>query len=215
MNSFFSQFIISFVVALAVFSSPTVGQASKNITYSPNPAEVTIEIEVQEIAVLSVEDGTGHVTIDSFERGGFTVPTDPNELARISLSTNFCIGSIEVDFQRVTGLRGGDPNAWYGQAIGNANQNTLGVAPYMLTPLQAVFFGGIGNPFGLPGNPVAGGANEPLTTSGVSAGVCSPANGVFDISLGAITKWDLTLPSQPLFAAPDTYTIPLMVSIIP
>jgi hypothetical protein len=186
-----------------------------NTSYSPDPAVVTINIEVQQIAVLSVVNDLGTVVVNDPNRAGFTIPTDPSELAQLTLQTNFCIAGLEIDFPRVTGLRGDFPNLWFGRATGNTNQNTLGVTPYMITPQQSIFYGGTGNPFGVPSNPLQGGADSPLATSGISAGFCSPANGIFDISLGVITKWDLTLAPEPLFAAPDIYTIPLTVSIVP
>lgn len=209
------QTFLASAAALALLLPVSVAAQTSNISYSPDPAEVTIRIAVEQIAVLTVIDDLGTVVVDDPNRAGFTVPTDPSELAELTLQTNFCISSLEIDFPRVTGLRGDYPSLWYGQATGNTNLNTLGVTPYMITPQQSIFYGGTGNAFGAVSNSIQGGTDSALATSGISAGFCSPPNGVYEILLGAITKWDLTLAPEPLFAAPDVYTIPLTVSIVP
>lgn len=200
------------------FSTLAAAIACLGGTALANPAEVTINITVEPIAVLDVVEGSATVIMGSSDRVGYPMPT--NELAHVQLSTNFCVAGIKVDYPRVTGLRGGFPNQWYGEATGLVTTNTLGVNPYAFIGTGTLAHGGfvstlldttIDPSLPLPG----AAANLPLSISGGSAGLCSPANGTFDIFLGVVSRWDLTLPPEPVFAAPDTYRIPLTVSIIP
>lgn len=204
-------------LAAFAFAALTVVPAAASDT-----AEVQININVEEIAVLQVLSGIANVIVADSNRAGYPAPEA--SLAKVRLFTNYCIGGLQIDFPRVAGLRGGFPSHYYGRATGVGNGNTLGANPYAYVTGPSgtqVAHGGVAstlnNTFFNPTTPLPGGLNQPLIMPGPSNNLCPEPDGegIFDLFLGAVTKWDLTLSPEPLFAAPDTYVIPLTVSIIP
>jgi len=168
---------------------------------------VNINVVVQEIAVISVVEGSASTTITDSSptfAGDPSPVADTDDMAHLELMTNFCVGGVEFDFDTVTNVRP-DPGAFYGQAIGQTNGNTLGTLPFVRYATGVQTFGNFIN---LDGSPV----DAPLSVSGVSGNFCA---GVHDIYIGLVTRWDLTTPPEPVFAAPDTYTIPITVTLSP
>lgn len=181
--------------------------AAQNITHAPDPATVDIMVEVQEIAVLSVVDGSASTIMDDPNP---TSVGDPNSvqptpgMAQLELATNFCVG-LEFDFPTTVGIRP-NPLEYYGVAEGVNNQNTLGVQPFVRVANNAFSFGDV---FNLTGSDT----DAPLmVSSGSGGGLC---DGYYDIFIGLVTQWDLTLNGEPMFAEPDTYRIPITVSLVP
>lgn len=195
----FKQFHLPILVGSMVVAA----SGTRAIT---DPALVEIKVEVQEIAVLTiVESSASTIMIDPHPTsvGALSQFGPPTGTAELELYTNFCVG-LQVDFATVTGIRP-NPNRFYGQALGLGNGNTLGVMPYFFVDSVQRRFGG---KFPLLGS----GSDAPLGLSASSGGLC---NGFYDIYIGAVTQWDLTLQNEPLYAAPDTYRIPITVSLVP
>jgi len=176
----------------------------------PAAAQSTAEVEVvvQSIAQLTVVEGSATTIVDDTT---LTTAGDPNLLAgtggmaHLQLSTNYCVDGLEFDFPTVTGVRG-TPSAFYGAAEGLSTENTLGVQPFVRFPDTSGLLG-FGNLAALSGNT----SDAPMTAAGVSFGLC---DGTYDIFVGLATRWDLTLPGEPMFAAPDTYRIPITATIM-
>lgn len=169
--------------------------------------EVELRVIVEEIAVL--ETVVQSVSVDMTDSGPTVAgsasalgPTDG--MARLRLVTNYCIDGLQFDFPTATGLRP-SPAAYYGAATGIATGHTLGVQPFLRYDAGLKSFGSL---LALDGRAT----DAPLTVSGSSGDFC---NGVHDLFLGAVSRWDLTLPGEPVFAAPDTYRIAISATIIP
>lgn len=192
-----ARFLLSFLVTSSLaLAAP--------LAADPEPTEV--KVEVQEIAVLSVVEGSASTIMDDPNPtvvGSTPQGQLPTGTAQLALDTNFCV-ALEFDFPTVTGLRP-NPNAIYGKGLGQGNGNTLGMMPYF-------FVKGINVQFG--DNDALTGSSEPppMVLSKDTGDLC---NGVYDIFVGAVTQWDLTLPPEPMFAEPDTYRIPITVSLVP
>lgn len=184
---------------VAVLAAPASAQTTAN---------AEIEVVVQSIAQLEVIEGSATTIMDDTT---LTTAGDPNPLAgtggmaHLQLSTNYCVDDVAFDFPTVTGIRG-NPSAFYGAAVGLNNSNTLGVQPFVRFPSTSGLLG-FGNLGALGGRA----ADAPLETSGVSFGLC---DGTYDIFVGLATRWDLTLPPEPMFAAPDTYRIEITATIM-
>lgn len=201
--------------------------AAQNVVYNPDPAEVTINIEVQQIAVLTVTKGQGTKIIDSPPANGgvFMLPesaemnatnlNDPDaDIPVVQLQTNFPIGSMVMDFPRRNGFNRGcsttNPGATYfGEAVLAGGSNTvdeevLGVWPQMARVL---------NPAGDLGPRTLHNCNDNSLnfTDGGPYG-----NGIHEFALGVSARWDNTLQSSSnLFAPPGIYEIKLSLTIVP
>lgn len=201
---------LRFLSPAAALAALTQGLAmpltAQNITHDPDPALVEIQVAVQEIAVLSVVDGSASTVMDDPDPAAVGDPSSfvpTSDMAQLELATNFCVG-LEIDFPTVLGIRP-HPISYYGQAIGIGNSNTLGVQPFYRVENSA---GNFGNTTNLSGSSV----DAPMSLSAATGNLC---DGYYDIYLGAVTQWDLTLPGEPLYAEPDTYRIPVTVSLVP
>lgn len=171
-----------------------------------DPALVEIKVEVQEIAVLTIVEESATTIMDDPHPTSVGDPTSfgPTPgMAQLELATNFCVG-LQFDFPTVLGIRP-SPIEYFGQATGLGNQNTLGVLPFIRVGNWASNFGNASN---LSGSSV----NAPITLSSGTGNLC---HGYYNLFIGLVTQWDLTLPSEPLYAAPDTYRIPITVSLVP
>lgn len=184
--------------------------AVATILAAPATAQATgasqVGIVVQSTAQLTVIDSSSStaVTNNTVTTAGSTALTGSTAgMGHLRLVTDTCIGGIEFDFPRVTGLRG-NPSAFYGKAVGQGSGNTLGVQPFVQLPTGSLSFGILS---GMNGQD----ADAPLSASGATYGLCS---GAYDIFVGLATRWDLTLPGEPMFAAPDTYRIPVTATIV-
>jgi hypothetical protein len=200
----------SVTIAVATLASLL---AAHSVAATADPEIVDLEVIVEPIAILEVIKQSTTVLISDTQLAGWPAPLA--NLGRIRLSTNFCITAVVLDFPRVTGIRG-FPSHYYGKATGLSTGNTLGVNPFAVsTGIQA--HGGVGWMFAPSNAPLPGGTNKPLTLSGSSNDFCPEPGGasIFDIYLGVVSKWDLTLPSEPHFAVPDTYRIPITATITP
>lgn len=171
--------------------------------------DIDLDVVVELIAELEAIDGPNTVVIFDSQSSDWPEPPSGG-LGRLQLSTDFCITSLTIDFPRVSGLRGDFSSLHYGRAVGQTTGNTLGVKPYIMVDSRLAIHGSADAQ--LPGGPDAA-----VTLSGLSNDLCPEPDGpgVYDIFVGLITRWDLTLPAEPRFAAPDTYSIPITVSIIP
>ncbi|SEP23744.1 hypothetical protein SAMN04490248_1486 [Salinihabitans flavidus] len=192
------------------FSAIRAAAAAATVLAAPATAKATSEAEikvvVQSIAQLQVITGSSTTIMTD---NTLTAAGDPSPLGgtsgmgHLQLSTNYCIGGIEFDFPTVTGIRG-NPSAYYGAAEGLSTTNTLGVQPFVRFPTGSLSFGS------LPA--LSGRATDaPLSASGLTYGLC---DGTYDIFIGLVTRWDLTLPPEPMFAVPDTYRIPVTATIV-
>jgi len=171
------------------------------------PAIVEIKQEVQEIAMLSLEDGSVSTIMDDPNP---TSVGDPSAfgptpgMAQLELATNFCVG-LQFDFPTVQGIRP-YPVRNFGQAVGLGNGNTLGVQPFVRIGSSWA------NNFGDTANLSGSTSDAPISLSAQSGNLC---DGYHDIFLGLVTQWDLTLNGEPIYAEPDTYRIPITVSLLP
>jgi hypothetical protein len=195
--------IVAISTALAALAAPAIAQT---IIHDPDPAIVEIKVEMQEIAVLSVIEGSASTIMDDANPTfvGTTNPLGPlTGMAQLELATNFCVG-LRFDFPTTVGIRP-HPIEHYGQALGLVNDNTLGVMPFFHVGNWTGIFGG--------STPLSGSAsNAPMTLSAGTGNLCK---GYYDIFLGLVTQWDLTLIGEPMFAEPDTYRIPITVTLVP
>ena len=192
-------------VFTATFLSVDIALA-QTVLQNPDPSVMEISIEVQEIAVLTVIDQNVSTVMDdpfptSVGDPASFFPTP--EMGRLELATNYCVG-LQFDFPTVLGIRP-NPTRFYGQAVGLSTSNTLGVQPFVRVENFALNFG---NALNLSGS----GNDAPLSLSAATGGLCY---GLYDIFVGLVTQWDLTLTGEPIFAAPDTYRIPITVSLVP
>jgi len=194
------QQIVAISTALLALAVPASAQ---NIIHDPDPALVEIKVAVQEIAVLSVIEGSASTTMND-PNPTFVGSTDlfgpSTGMAQLELATNFCVG-LQFDFPTVLGIRP-SPIRFYGQAEGLGNSNTLGVMPFVRLENMVLSFGGLSG----------SNSNAPISLSAASGGLC---DGYYDIFIGLVTQWDLTLMGEPMFAEPDTYRIPITVSLVP
>lgn len=191
------------VISVVALGALSFGPAAP-VAAAPDP--IKVKVEVQEIAVLSVVEGSATGIMDDpnpTSVGSTSLFGPPIGTAQLALDTNFCVG-LEFDFPTVTGLRP-NPGAIYGRGVGQGNGHTLGMMPFFVVEGTTKQFGGT--------SPLLGSTTpSPLSLSAASGGLC---NGVYDIFVGAVTQWDLTLPPEPMFAEPDTYSIPVTVSLVP
>ncbi|WP_397543756.1 hypothetical protein [Roseovarius salis] len=181
--------------------------ASLSATQAGAVEHVNIDVVVQEIAVISVvEDSASTTVTDSSPTyaGDPSPVANTDDMAHLELMTNYCVDGVEFEFDTVSNIRP-DPGAFYGQAVGQSTGNTLGTLPFVRYASGVATFG---NFLTLNGSPV----DAPLTVSGTTGGFCG---GVHDIYIGLVTRWDFTLPGEPHFAAPDTYTIPITATLSP
>lgn len=192
------------LAASAVVSLLALPGAAQNL--ENNPAVIDIEVAVQDIAVLTVVTQTASAVLNDPDPTVVGVASPlwpPAGMAQLELATNFCVG-LQFSFDTVTAIRP-NPTRYYGQALGQSSGNTLGVLPFVRAEGHVSFFG---NPATMTGPSSA----APLMLSKSSTGFC---NGYFDIYLGAVTQWNLTMVPEPVFAAPDTYVIPITATIVP
>ncbi len=165
-------------------------------------ATVTVDIEVEEIAVFELIENPELLVVTDPERAQLgTTPFDvPEEMAQFLLRSNFCPASVDFEFDTVTDIRGGD-GRHYGAA--KRDGTTLGTLPFVRS-------GGTLQSFGDPTD-VAGSADPaPLAFSLSAATNC---NGERDFFVGAVTRWDLTREGEPEFAAPGVYVLPVTATI--
>jgi len=191
-------------LATAALSMPAFPSAAQNLIYVPDPAVIDISIQVQEIAVLTVVDQPASTVMDDPYPTYIGDPTWGGStigMAKLQLATNFCVG-VQFDFVTVSGIRP-NPTRFYGRALGQSSGHTLGVQPF------ARWDGGVVG-FGLPVN-----GSTTDAPFGISKGSGNMCDGYYDIYLGAVTRWDMTLPPEPLFAEPDTYVLPVTATIVP
>jgi hypothetical protein len=187
-------------IAIVSFALTTAAAAQ-------NTGEVIIKVNVEEIAVLQTTVQSATVTLTDTSTGvagSANVFAPTTGMAQFTLLTNYCIDSIDFDFPTVTGVRT-NPAAYFGAATGTATGNTLGVLPYVRYDTGITTFGPLASLSGRM-------TDAPLNVSGSSGGFCE---GAHDIFIGAATRWDLTIPTEPLYALADTYRLPVTATIIP
>jgi hypothetical protein len=183
------------------------------ILAAPATAQATgaeeVKIVVQSTAQLRVIDGsaTTAMTDETVTTAGSTAPGGSTAgMGHLQLSLDYCIGGIEFDFPTVTGIRG-NPSAFYGAAVGLSTGNTLGVQPFVRVPDSPtsglLAFGNLGA--------LGGRENDAPLYTGGALDLC---DGTYNLFLGMVTRWDLTLPPQPMFAGPDTYRISIEATIM-
>lgn len=118
-------------LATAALSILALPSAAQNLIIVPDPAVIDIEIQVQEIAVLTVVDQTASTIMNNHlptivgEANPFLPPVG---MAKLQLATNFCVG-VQFNFATVTGVRP-FPSRFYGRALGQNTGNTLGLQPF-------------------------------------------------------------------------------------
>jgi len=179
---------------------------SKDDGAQDDAAEVDVEVRVQLVSELKVIRDSGGGVVVSAEKSfvGDPSPGGPvDNMGHIRLITDLCIGGLAFDFPNGSGFRG-QAGAIYGTAT-SATGDVLGVQPFVRHPGGVTTFGSLS---GLNGSASA----PPLVVSRGGNGFC---HGLHDFFVGLGTRWDLTLPGQPRFAAPGNYSIPVTVIIIP
>jgi len=170
-------------------------------------ADVDVTIKVQLAAQLKVVEAAGSGTISTGGTGfvGDPSPSGPTaNMGRVRLFTDHCVGGVAFEFPRIAGIRS-SPGAWYGVATGRNKGYSLGVQPFVRHAWGVQSYGSLSAMNGAA-------SNGPLFVPGPGSGFC---NGAHDFFIGLATRWDLTLPGQPRFAAPDTYRIPVTAVIVP
>lgn len=188
------------IVAATTFAMTTAAAAQDS-------GEVLIKVHVEEIAVLQTIVDAATVTLTDTSTGVLGSPSvfDPTtDMAQFTLLSNYCIDSIDFSFPTVTGVRT-NPAAFFGAATGLGTGNTLGVLPFVRYETGIATFGPLSSLSGRA-------ADAPLRVSGSSGGFCG---GAHDIFVGAATRWDLTIPSEPIYALADIYRLPVTATIVP
>ena len=200
---------------------------AQNLIYVADPAEVTIEITVEQIAVLTVLKGEGTKIIDAPPSNGgvFMLPesaamnatnlNDPDaDIPVVELQTNFPIGSLVMDFPRRNGFnRGCNPSnpaaTFFGEAVRVGGVNTvpedvLGVWPQMARVRIA-------------DGELLDRMLHDCNNNSLSYDEAAPyGNGVHQFALGVSARWDNTLQtSSNFFAAPGVYAIELSLTMVP
>ena len=190
-----------------------------------DPAEVTINVTVEQIAILTVLNGTGTKIIDAPPANGgvFMLPesdainaTNINQadIPVVQLETNFPISSMLMDFPRRNGFNRGcsaaNPGAtFFGEAVrvggdSAVDEDVLGVWPQMARVVNAA--GDLGP------RTLHNCNNNPLSFTNAAP----YGNGVHQFALGVSARWDNTLQtSSNFFAAPGVYAIELSLTMVP
>lgn len=192
---------------IAVCAAPAAVQAQDPAGENGAKPDVQVEVQVQLTAQLKVltPSGGGQLSTGGTGFVGDPSPSGPTDnMGRIRLFTDHCVGGVAFDFPKLGGIRP-SPGAWYGAATGRNKGHTLGVQPFVRHARGVQSYGSL--------SAMNGAANDrPLFVPGPGAGFC---NGAHDFFVGLATRWDLTLPGQPRFAEPDTYRIPVTAVIVP
>lgn len=166
---------------------------------------VEIESAVEGYAALRVVKDDAVLVVDGPDRavlGSLDGPTAG--MAELALETGGCVSGVEIDFPTMGGIRG--DHGIFGRARGKTGP-PLGVLPFARAGDAVAAFGDIEGMRGALDH-------SPLMLSGGGSGFCE---GTYAIHIGLATQWDLT-PGQGrgnTFAEPDTYRIPITVSLVP
>jgi len=195
---------------------------------APAMAQETVDIDVQvmQVALLEVTQSSATMTIDDnsgpFMGNPSSGGNDFSNVAKMKLSSNYDVSSIEVDFPRRANSQfngGSSLSTFFGEATcqsgfcstPSGSTTALGVFPAIST-LDAS--GNFMNGGGV--QQFHDGTNTSIVYDGDS-GAPSPgfAAGVTEFGLGVGTKWDRTFVGEPTFAEPGTYSITLTATIMP
>ncbi|SEP23733.1 hypothetical protein SAMN04490248_1485 [Salinihabitans flavidus] len=177
---------------------------------------VDVDVEVEEIAILEVDQSKGTMLIDD---ASFTVMGNPSDegsvldsgegnYASVGLRTNTCLDFVLVEFPRSAGFRNVPDGAQLGVATGQASGNSLGVWPrvFRVDPATGAF---------RPDPAVHDGSDSDLAVTGLTGVTKDFCNGSHKLALGVGTAYDITLDGEQAFAPPDTYIIPLTGTLVP
>lgn len=219
-------------VGVVMLGLAVLGWAAPSSAQVPQPVlselpEVTIEVLVQQVTVLSVQKGQGSMIVDSppANGGNFMLPTSTQmdavnineagaDIPVVRLETNVPISSLHLDFPRRNGFNRGcsesNPGAtFFGEAVllgGNPGNpaHVLGVWPQMARVINTI---------GDLGPRVQHNCGNAVLTFTEGAPY---QNGIHDFAVGVSTRWDNTLQdSGNLFAPPGVYEIEMSLIVVP
>ena len=169
---------------------------------------VNVNVQVEEIAVLSTTQASATMIIDDNQDGFMGNPTSVakdnfGNVAAVQLETNFSVDAVRFDWDTSgTGVVPEYDDAW-AAAIGSGTGNILAVLP------QASILDGENGSF-------VGGGGSAVFGSNTQIDVTGPfGNGTHYFGIGVSTNWGNTMPGQPEFAVPDTYEAEFEATIVP
>lgn len=190
-------------------------------------ADVEVHILVEDIAFLVVENDTGNMIIDDGSDTAMGHPSSggsllninsPADYALVRLNTNHNISYVQGDFDTVDNIRNighvdwpadtavhSGIYQWFGKAIGQSDSQTLGVYPFLATVNEGT--GALGT--------LHWHNDPPLVPQDGDLRSSAYGNGTHLIAVGVAGQWANTLVGEPIFAAPQTYVIPITLTIVP